>query len=159
MENIRPEAVGRGANVRPANRFAHAKVVALELVEPDADELAARRHPDTRFLVDDAKSVVTENASPDVGFRYSLNPYRGCEHGCSYCYARPTHEYLGYDAGLGFETRILVKRDAPALFRRFLAKPGWAGEPVALSGVTDPYQPCEREYRITRRCLNLPKSC
>jgi DNA repair photolyase len=96
---------------------------------------------------------VTENVSPDVGFRFSLNPYRGCEHGCSYCYARPTHEYLGYDAGLGFETKILVKHDAPELFRAFLARPTWVPEPVAMSGVTDPYQPCERDYRLTRRCL------
>lgn len=159
MGNKRPDAVGRGANIRPVNRFSRQKMVELELVEPDADELAACRHPDTRFLTDDAKTVVTENTSPDVGFRYSLNPYRGCEHGCSYCYARPTHEYLGFDAGLGFETRILVKHDAPALFRRFLGKPGWAVEPIALSGVTDPYQPCEREYRITRRCLEVADAC
>lgn len=151
--------VGRGANLRPANRFSRHKAVELDMVEPDADELAAARHPDTRFLPDDAKSVVTENRSPDVGFRYSLNPYRGCEHGCSYCYARPTHEYLGFDAGLGFETRILVKHDAPALFRKFLRKPRWTAEPIALSGVTDPYQPCEREYRITRRCLEVADAC
>jgi DNA repair photolyase len=113
------------------------------------------RNPATAFLPDRARSVVTENASPDVGFRYSVNPYRGCEHGCPYCYARPTHEYLGLDAGLGFETTILVKHDAPALFRAFLARPAWVPEPVALSGVTDPYQPCEREYRLTRRCLEV----
>jgi len=159
MGNKRPDAVGRGANIRPVNRFSRQKAVELEMVEPDADELADRRHPDTRFLSDDTKSVISENASPDVGFRYSLNPYRGCEHGCSYCYARPTHEYLGFDAGLGFETRILVKHDAPVLFRRFLSKPSWTVETVALSGVTDPYQPCEREYRITRRCLEVANAC
>jgi DNA repair photolyase len=90
-----------------------------------------------------------------VGFHYSLNPYRGCEHGCVYCYARPTHEYLGYDAGLGFETNIVVKHDAPKLFRAFLARDSWVPEPIALSGVTDPYQPCERQFRLTRRCLEV----
>ncbi|MCR4415262.1 MAG: PA0069 family radical SAM protein, partial [Thermoguttaceae bacterium] len=100
-------------------------------------------------------TVVTENQSPDVPFRYSLNPYRGCSHGCSYCYARPTHEYLGYSAGLDFETRVLVKHRAPALFREFLARPSWQPEPITLSGVTDPYQPVERRLKITRQCLEV----
>jgi DNA repair photolyase len=142
---------GRGAGVRPANRFDPVRrVVPLELLEEDE-----RRNPATAFLADRSRSVISENDSPDVGFRYSLNPYRGCEHGCAYCYARPTHEYLGLDAGLGFETRIMVKHDAPKLFRAFLARANWEPEPVVLSGVTDPYQPCEREFRITRRCLEV----
>ena len=80
-----------------------------------------------------------------MGFRYSINPYRGCAHGCGYCYARPTHEYLGFNAGLDFETKIMVKEDAPELFRAFLARDGWAAQPIAISGVTDCYQPAERD--------------
>ena len=90
-----------------------------------------------------------------MGFRYSINPYRGCAHGCSYCFARPTHEYLGFNAGLDFETKIMVKEDAPDLFRSFLSKKGWQGEPIAVSGVTDCYQPAERSYRLTRGCLEV----
>jgi DNA repair photolyase len=113
------------------------------------------RNPATQFISDTTRSIVTRNDSPDVGFTFSLNPYRGCEHGCAYCYARPTHEYLGYDAGLGFETKIVVKHEAPRLFREFLARDTWKPEPIAISGVTDPYQPCERQFRITRRCLEV----
>lgn len=154
MGNKRSVSPGRGANVRPPNRFTGvSRVIPLDTAESDADDLP--RDPATEFLADHSRSVVTENHSPDVGFRYSLNPYRGCEHGCSYCYARPTHEYLGYDAGLDFETRILVKHEAPTLFRAFLARDAWEPEVVALSGVTDPYQPCEREFRLTRRCLEV----
>ena len=102
---------------------------------------------------------MTENDSPDVGFRFSLNPYRGCEHGCSYCYARPTHEYLGLNAGLDFETRIFYKEDAPALLREFLARKKWRPEPIAMSGVTDPYQPAERRLLLTRRCLEVAADC
>ena len=153
MENIRPSFPGRGAGVRPLNRFTgRSTVVPLEVID-DADD--GPRNPATTFLNDHAKSVVSENHSPDVGFRYSLNPYRGCEHGCSYCYARPTHEFLGYDAGLDFETRILVKHDAARLFRAFLSRDSWVPEPVALSGVTDPYQPCERAFGVTRQCLEV----
>src|SRR4051812_36945044 len=133
MENKLPVAAGRGANIRPASRFERqTRSLPLDLIEPDEDALAALRNPATEYLPDRSKSVVTENASPDVGFRYSLNPYRGCLHGCAYCYARPTHEYLGFDAGLGFETKILVKHDAPDLFRAFLGRGKWAPEPVAL---------------------------
>jgi DNA repair photolyase len=90
-----------------------------------------------------------------VGFTYSINPYRGCEHGCIYCYARPTHEYLGFSAGLDFETQILVKHDAPELLRRALAAPRWHPQVLAMSGVTDPYQPVERRLLLTRRCLEV----
>jgi DNA repair photolyase len=155
MGNKRIDATGRGSNVRPPNRFARqSRVIPLDVVEPGEGDTAVR-NPATQFIPDAARSVVTENRSPDVGFRFSLNPYRGCEHGCSYCYARPTHEYLGYDAGLDFETKIAVKHDAPELFRAFLARDAWVPEPVALSGVTDPYQPCERAFGITRRCLEV----
>src|SRR6476661_1786439 len=156
MENERIHAVGRGTDLRPANRFDPvSRVLALDVVDLDDDQLAALRNPATEYIPDRSKTVVTENDSPDVGFRFSLNPYRGCEHGCTYCYARPTHEYLGYDAGLGFETKIVVKHDAPKLFRAFLAKKSWVCAPIALSGVTDPYQPCERDFRLTRRCLEV----
>jgi DNA repair photolyase len=105
--------------------------------------------------VERSRTIVTENDSPDIPFRYSLNPYRGCEHGCSYCYARPTHEYLGFNAGLDFETRIVVKANAPELLRDFLARPSWRPEPITLSGVTDCYQPAERHFRLTRGCLEV----
>jgi DNA repair photolyase len=107
------------------------------------------------YLPDQSRSIITENHSPDIPFRYSLNPYRGCSHGCTYCYARPTHEYLGFNAGLDFETKVLVKEKAPDLFREFLANDGWAPEAIALSGVTDPYQPGERHFRLTRGCLEV----
>src|SRR5258706_5419580 len=93
---------------------------------------------------DHTRQILASNDSPDLGFTYSVNPYRGCEHGCSYCYARPTHEYLGFSAGLDFETKILVKEDAPELLRKELSSPRWTPQTVVMSGVTDPYQPAER---------------
>jgi len=117
-------------------------------------------HPDgtqvvTRLYDDRSKSVLTKVDSPDLGMRWNLNPYRGCEHGCIYCYARPTHEYLGFSSGLDFETRIMVKRDAPELLREAIASPKWDREAISLSGVTDPYQPVESKLGITRRCLEV----
>jgi DNA repair photolyase len=109
--------------------------------------------PRTQFFRDRSTSVLTSNDSPDIGFEASINPYRGCEHGCIYCYARPYHEYLGFSSGLDFETKIMVKEDAPDLLRRELASPRWVPKVVALSGVTDPYQPVERRLKLTRRCL------
>src|SRR4051794_34667462 len=156
MENKRPDAKGRGLQLNPPNRFGGSvHVLDLEDVEHDEEYLDRLRNHTTEYLPDRTRSIVTENDSPDVGFRYSINPYRGCTHGCSYCYARPTHEYLGYNAGLDFETKILVKEDAPALFRDFLARDTWQPEVIALSGVTDPYQPAERDYRLTRGCLEV----
>src|SRR5690606_3213267 len=99
------------------------------------------------------RSIIARNESPDVGFDASINPYRGCSHGCIYCYARPTHEYLGLSAGLDFETRIFVKEDAPALLRRELSSPRWEPQVLVLCGVTDAYQPIERKLGLTRRCL------
>jgi len=158
MGNKRTHSAGRGSAIHPPSRFDKTtRVLALDVLESDtADELTTRPNPATEFIpVRGTESVTTENDSPDVGLRFSLNPYRGCEHGCSYCYARPTHEFLGYDAGLGFETKIVVKHDAPKLFRHFLAQNSWVPEPIALSGVTDPYQPCEREFKLTRQCLDV----
>jgi DNA repair photolyase len=112
-------------------------------------------NPKTLFLDDHTESIIVRNESPDVGFGASLNPYRGCEHGCVYCYARPTHEYLGFSAGLDFETKIMVKRRAPELLRAELSRPKWQPQMLAMSGVTDCYQPAERHFRITRGCLEV----
>jgi len=122
--------------------------------DPEADPGLPSR-PRTEFLRDASRSVISSNESPDLGFDASLNPYRGCEHGCSYCYARPFHEYLGFSAGLDFETRIVVKEKAPELLRGELASPRWTPRILALSGVTDAYQPVERRLGLTRRCLEV----
>jgi DNA repair photolyase len=144
---------GRGVAESPAGRF---ETLAVELDDEVEDEWRARfRGATTRYYRDQTRSILSHNESPDVGFSTSLNPYRGCEHGCSYCYARPGHEYLGLSAGLDFETRIFVKEDAPALLRKALAAPGWTPQWIALSGVTDPYQPIERKLQITRGCLEI----
>ncbi len=111
--------------------------------------------PTTHFLKDQSRSLITTNDSPDVGFEASINPYRGCEHGCIYCYARPTHEYLGFSAGLDFETKIMVKEDAPELLAGELAASKWRPKVLAMSGVTDPYQPIERRLQLSRRCLQV----
>ena len=155
----RPRVRGRGAVANPPNRFER-----LSLSEdPEFAEWQARAEPDeagasgptTEFFVDPSRRVLSFNSSPDLPFAASLNPYRGCEHGCSYCYARPTHEYLGFSAGLDFETKVLVKQDAPALLRRALSARRWQPQVVAIGGVTDPYQPVERRLGITRRCLEV----
>ena len=113
--------------------------------------LGRRRH----YFVDTSKSIIAENDSPDVPFTHSVNPYRGCSHGCVYCFARPTHEYLGFSAGLDFETKIMVKPDAAALLRRALSSPKWQPTRLAISGVTDCYQPIEKQLRLTRACLEV----
>jgi DNA repair photolyase len=107
----------------------------------------------TQFLKDLSQSIITYNNSPDIGFGAGINPYRGCEHGCAYCYARPTHEYLGFSAGLDFESKIMVKENAPELLRRELSSQKWKPQLLAMSGVTDCYQPVERRLELTRRCL------
>ena len=150
------DPVGRGAADNPANRFLTVIHEAdFEQLEFDDEFLQQLERPATRYFDDSSKSVISENDSPDIPFRFSLNPYRGCLHGCSYCYARPTHEYLGLSAGLDFETKIFVKRNAPTLFRDWLARPKYKCEPVMLSGVTDCYQPIERKLQITRQCLEV----
>jgi DNA repair photolyase len=156
MNQPPPTPKGRGSHLNPPNRFGGLHYVPdWDQIENDAEYLDSIRNRPTQYLPDQARSIVTENNSPDVGFRYSVNPYRGCLHGCAYCYARPTHEYLGLNAGLDFETKIFVKHDAPALLRDFLMKDRWRCEPIALSGVTDPYQPCERQFLLTRGCLEV----
>ena len=156
MEEERSAAKGRGSQIDPPNRFGGPyHVPDLEQVEHDEDYLASLHNRPTEYIPDRSRSIVTENDSPDVGFRFSINPYRGCSHGCPYCYARQTHEYLGYSAGLDFETKILVKESAPELFREFLSRDKWQPEPIAMSGVTDPYQPAERQFLLTRGCLEV----
>lgn len=152
----RRETVGRGAQISPPNRFERIRLDEdLEQLASDDELLAESRRVPTEYFVDDSQSIVSQNDSPDVGFRWSVNPYRGCSHGCAYCYARPTHEYLGLNAGLDFETKILVKLRAPDLLRDWLARSAWSPEPIAFSGVTDCYQPAERQFRLTRRCLEV----
>ena len=154
--NTRPEAKGRGSQLAPPNRFGVPQpILDLEQVEHDEEFLNSLRTVPTEYLPDDSQSIISENNSPDIGFRYSLNPYRGCSHGCSYCYARTSHEYLGFNAGLDFETKIMVKHDAPKLLRDFLCKPSWRSEVIVMSGVTDCYQPAEREFKLTRSCLEV----
>jgi DNA repair photolyase len=151
------EAVpGRGASWSPANRFEKLHVDINEHDAVDVD-LAAEERPrrQTQFFRDRTKTIIAHNNSPDVGFETSINPYRGCEHGCIYCFARPTHEYLGFSAGLDFESRIMVKPDAARLLEEELSSPKWKPQVLMMSGVTDCYQPVERKLRITRSCLEV----
>jgi DNA repair photolyase len=141
---------GRGAAANPANRFEPLHLERDEDWDPAEDP-----SPATQFYRDASGSIINYNDSPDIGFNASLNPYRGCEHGCIYCYARPTHEYLGFSAGLDFESRIMVKDNAPELLRQELASPKWKPQVIAMSGVTDCYQPVERRLKLTRRCLEV----
>lgn len=141
---------GRGAPGNPANRF-ELLVYEEDPVRADPDAPG----PATQLFRDQTRSLLTYNDSPDVGFSASINPYRGCEHGCIYCYARPNHEYLGLSIGLDFETKILVKEDAPKLLRKELMSPKWQPQTVGISGVTDCYQPIERKLEITRHCLEV----
>lgn len=141
---------GRGASDNPANRF-EGRYTDYDLDE-DSGEKPAQ---ETKLIRDDTKEILSKNDSPDIPFTYGLNPYRGCEHGCIYCYARPTHEFLGFSAGLDFESRIMVKYDAADKLRSKFADKSWKPEPITLSGVTDPYQPVERELEITKSCLEV----
>ncbi len=181
---LRPARKGRGTRVNPTGRFERARIepdldalanlpeLLPEEMPPEIPEEnqqrsgtgefgdAVREFDETRnrrtqAIPDPSRTAITTNRSPDIPFDASLNPYRGCEHGCAYCYARPTHEYLGYSAGLDFETKILVKDKAPELLRRELSAPRWKPQVVALSGVTDAYQPMERKLELTRRCIQV----
>jgi DNA repair photolyase len=160
LPDKRPSPRGRGAAVQPDNPYLTAqRVDDFEHVAEDAEYLQSLERPPTTYLDDASQTIVATNDSPDIGFNYSVNPYRGCAHGCSYCYARPGHEYLGLSAGVDFETKIMVKRRAPELLREFLARPKWAPETIVFSGVTDCYQPIERELRLTRGCLEVAAEC
>ncbi|MDQ4003735.1 MAG: PA0069 family radical SAM protein, partial [Actinomycetota bacterium] len=142
--------MGRGAAGNPKNRFEK-----IEVKRDPAEQGAEEPRPETVYFRDFSRSIVARNDSSDIGFDASINPYRGCSHGCSYCYARPTHEYLGLSAGLDFESRILVKEDAPELLRKQLSSPRWKPQVLSMSGVTDCYQPVEKKLRLTRRCLEV----
>jgi DNA repair photolyase len=146
---------GRGAASNPPVRF---EATARERFDDgwgSLDELLDLPPLPTTLLKDTARSAMAWNASPDIGFDRSINPYRGCEHGCVYCYARPSHAYLGHSPGLDFETMLYVKPDLPALLERELRKPGYVARPVALGANTDPYQPVERTLQITRAVLEV----
>jgi len=148
--------VGRGSNLAPPNRFESVRQETdWEQLAADDELLADERRVPTVFLPDNAATIIRENDSPDIPFRYSINPYRGCEHGCAYCYARPTHETLGMNAGIDFETKVLVKHDAVSLLRKELNNRRWDCEPIMMSGVTDCYQPAERRFKLTRGILEV----
>jgi DNA repair photolyase len=143
---------GRGAQFNPANKFLQ---TSREIMHWEAvDELPPATVP-TQVFVEHGKTIVNKVDSPDVGMLYSLNPYQGCEHGCIYCYARNAHEYWGFSAGLDFESKIVVKEDAPELLRKFFQNKNWKPYPIALSGNTDCYQPLERKHQITRKLLQV----
>ena len=144
---------GRGVSHNPGNRF--------ETLAVDRDVWG---HPDdpaptTRFLKDSTKSVISYNQSPDVRFDASVNPYRGCEHGCTYCYARPSHAFMGLSAGLDFETRLFAKYDVARLLEDALRKPNYRVAPIALGTNTDPYQPVEREFKLTAAVIDVLDTC
>jgi DNA repair photolyase len=149
-----------GSQLDPPNRFdAVHSTPDFEHLEWDDEYLHSRHNRPIQYLADTSQSIVVSNDSPDIPFRYSANPYRGCVHACPYCYARNTHEYLGLNAGLDFETKIFVKHEAPQLLRQFLARPKWQPEPIMFCGVTDCYQPAEREFRLMRGCLEVLHDC
>jgi DNA repair photolyase len=141
---------GRGASENPPNRFIPLYREKLDTWTEEDDPA-----PVTQFFRDESRSVLSTNDSPDIPFTFSLNPYRGCEHGCIYCYARPSHEWLSLSAGLDFESKIFVKEDAPELLRQELASKKWEPQTVSIGAVTDPYQPVERRLELTRRCLQV----
>lgn len=150
MDCSNPRPKGRGTGANPLSRF--------ETLDVVSEEPPRERVP-TLYLRDDSRSIIARNESPDVPFDASINVYRGCEHGCIYCFARPFHEYLGFSAGLDFETRILVKDRAPQLLVRELDSPSWQPQLLGMSGATDPYQPIDRKLELTRKCLEVLAAC
>ncbi|HEU5291291.1 MAG TPA: PA0069 family radical SAM protein [Cyclobacteriaceae bacterium] len=143
---------GRGAQIKTENKFLKAHYVAEHIEGLDEELLSA---PQTQIFIEHPKKIVNAVTSPDLGMMYSINPYQGCEHGCIYCYARNTHEYYGFSAGLDFESKIMVKKNAPSLLEKFLLKPDWQPVPLSVSGNTDCYQPQERKFEITRNMLKV----
>jgi DNA repair photolyase len=150
MDELQRTIKGRGAAGNPPVRFEK-----LHLEEMEAGDEDAPRGPRTEVFADRTRTIIARNDSPDIPFSASLNPYRGCEHGCIYCYARPTHEYLGLSAGVDFESRIFAKVDAPKTLKAELSSRSWKPEAISISGVTDCYQPVERRLRITRGCIEV----
>lgn len=151
-KNLRSPIKGRGALDNLHNRF---EKISIGEAYDGWDLPEEQPSPKTQIFFDQTKSILSTNNSPDVGIEVSINPYRGCEHGCIYCYARPTHEYLGLSSGLDFETKIFVKKNAAELLRKALAQPSWEPKTITISGVTDCYQPLEKKFQITRQCLEV----
>src|SRR5688572_18153496 len=159
----------RGAGLNPGNRFEKVRLHVLgeererqrvEMIEAGIDVNGAVPNVPVEVIADHTKTIINRVApTSDVPFDWTVNPYRGCEHGCVYCFARPYHEYLGYSCGLDFETKIVVKHDAAELLRRELAHPAWRGEPVVMSATTDIYQPLEHKLRVARQCLEVMAAC
>lgn len=154
---------GRGTSSNPANRF---EPLSLHVLDEHLEHVLTHESTDhngrwveTKVYADRTRRLINPVDSPDVPFKWTINPYRGCEHGCAYCYARPTHEAIGFSSGLDFETKIVAKLDAPQLLREEFARSSWRGEPIVLSGVTDPYQPVEAQLGITRRLLEIMVEC
>lgn len=149
---------GRGAGINPEGRF---EKVAREAVDDGWNTLPDDELPQlkTSVTVEYAKTIISRNDSPDVPFTQSINPYRGCEHGCVYCFARPSHAYLNLSPGVDFETRLFAKVNAAELLRAELAKPGYVCDVISLGANTDPYQPIERDYKITRGILEVLAEC
>ncbi|MFN4206819.1 MAG: PA0069 family radical SAM protein [Agrobacterium albertimagni] len=143
---------GRAAGINPAGRFESQERVAFDDGWHTLEDMPPFR---TEVQVEKPRTVITRNDSPDIPFDRSINPYRGCEHGCIYCFARPTHSYMGLSAGLDFEAKLFAKPDAPRLLERELSKPGYKVKPIAIGTNTDPYQPIEREWRIMRQILEV----
>lgn len=146
---------GRGAQINTPNHFLQNNTEKLHVEAIDDWEITGSA---TQYMITQSTGIVNKVDSPDVGMWYSMNPYQGCEHGCIYCYARNAHEYWGYSAGIDFESKILVKQNAPELLRKFLMKPGWQCQPISLSGNTDCYQPAERKFKLTRQLLQVCQS-
>lgn len=153
---------GRGAGYNPGNRFETRR---LEVLEEQLDELMAydsyigNKQVKTHVYRDHSKTIINRVDSPDIPFSWTMNPYRGCEHGCVYCYARPTHEYLGMSSGVDFESKIFAKLDAAKLMRKELGRKGWKGEPISMSGITDCYQPVESRLKLMEACLYVAYEC
>ena len=154
--NLQEEGVqyltGRGAQFNTKNRFLKDEKVKEH---PEGIDDWTEENSPTQYLEQQSKTIVNKVSSEDVGMQYSMNPYAGCEHGCIYCYARNVHEYWGYSAGLDFEQKIIIKKNAPQLLRKFLMHPKWECAPIMLSGNTDCYQPAEQRYRLTRALLEV----
>jgi len=158
---MKQQSKGRGALTNPTGRF--------ESQTREIDEYVQERPPEammgddetgealvrTQFIAENARSILVKNESPDIPFSYGINPYRGCEHGCIYCYARPYHEYLGLSPGVDFETRIYYKQNAPELLQKELLSRSWTPQIIHLSGITDCYQPGEKRFELTRRCIEI----
>ena len=162
MAAAAPPAKGRGATFNPENRFRREQREPVDdgWTAPDGDGGADEPPPlKTIVRIQPARTIISRNDSPDIPFTQSINPYQGCEHGCVYCYARPTHAYLDLSPGLDFETKLFAKPEAAALLRAELAKPGYRCEPIALGANTDPYQPIEREWKITRSVIEVLAEC